>query len=70
MNDQKWQRFHMGDALGVEPGAAGANDKGKPNGNGHNGNGHNGNGHNGNGRNGKSANGRPRNSKSKRQGEA
>lgn len=52
MNEQKWQRFHMGDALGVAPTAPGDHaNTGESNGNGHN-NGHgngNGNGHSRNG---------------------
>jgi lysine 2,3-aminomutase len=60
-NDDKWQRFHMADALGVEleePIVAPNGNGHNGNGNGHNGNGHNGNGHNGNGHgNGHNGNG-------------
>jgi lysine 2,3-aminomutase len=63
MNGQKWQRFHMGKALGVEP--DGSSER---NGNGHSGrdgNGHTGDGRNGSARNGKALGVRSRNGKSK-----
>jgi lysine 2,3-aminomutase len=78
MNGQKWQRFHMGKALGVEPdgsrGRSGNGHNGRTNGhNGGDGNGHDGNGYTGDGRNGSARNGkalgiRSRNGRSKPQG--
>jgi lysine 2,3-aminomutase len=72
-NEDKWQRFHMGDALGKPDAPTGSNGNGNGNGNGkHNGHKPNGNGHktngNGNGHHAKPSNGHSRNGKPKRGG--